>query len=198
MNRAVMRPIGALALLLLALAPGSQAWAQQRSVRVEAGAQLSWWRLETGGYDRVGPTATVGVLFPRGTPIGLRAALSYAPRGELSPGILAVGAQVAVPLVRAGPGASAVGLEGVVGFGGLRFDGTTGRELGGCGAPDCFEGAFFRSGWSQVLEIGLGLEVPFTRTWFVHPSAGVHIPLGDTSDGPGQGVLRVGVGIGRR
>jgi hypothetical protein len=194
-----MRPHGALSLLLLAFAPGSHAWAQQQSVRVEAGAQLSYWRLETGGYDRLGPTATVGVLLPRGTPIGLRAALSYAPRGERTPGILAVGAQVAVPLVRPRPGGPPVGLEGVVGFGGLRYDGTTGRELaGGCGAPDCLEGAFFRGGWSQVLEVGLGLEVPLTRAWFVHPSAGLHAPLGDTSDGPGQAVLRVGVGVGRR
>ena len=127
------------------------------------------------------------------------ASASYAPRGELTPGILAVGAQAVVPLVRPGPGGSPIGLEGVLGFGGLRYDGTTGRELAiECGAPDCFEGVFFRGGWSQVVELGLGLEVPLSRAWFARPSAGLHIPLGDTSDGPGHGVLRIGVGIGFR
>ena len=186
-------------LVLVAFAPGPNTWAQQQSVRVEVGAQLSYWRLEAGGYDRIGPTATVGVFLPRGTPIGLRVTSSYAPRGELTPGILAVGAQMAVPLVRPAPGGSPIGLEGVLGFGGLRYDGTTGRELGGgCGAPDCFEGVFFRGGWSQMLELGLGLEVPLNVAWFAHPSAGLYIPLGNTSDGPGHGVLRVGVGMGRR
>jgi hypothetical protein len=194
-----MRPHAALSLALVAFAAGSNALAQQQGVRLEVGAQLSYWWLETGGYDRVGPTATVGVLLPRGTPIGLRVAFSYAPRGEMTPGILAVGAQAAVPLVRPRPGGSPVGLEGVLGFGGLRYDGTTGRELvSACGVPECFEGVFFRGGWSKVLELGLGMEVPLTRTWFAHPSAGLHIPLGDTRDGPGHGVLRVGIGVRRR
>jgi hypothetical protein len=188
-----------LSLTLLALGPGPIGWAQQSGVQVEVGAQFSYWRLETGGYDRIGPTATVGVLLPRGTPIGLRVTSSYAPRGELSPGILAVGAQAVVPLLRPATGGSPIGLEGVLGFGGLRYDGTTGRELAiECGAPDCFEGVFFRGGWSQVVEVGLGLEVPLSRAWFVHPSADLHIPLGDTSDGPGQAVLRIGVGMGFR
>jgi hypothetical protein len=194
-----MRLSVALSLMLVALAPGPNGWAQQQSVQVEVGAQLSYWRLETGGYDRIGPTATVGVFLPRGTPIGFRLTSSYAPRGELTPGILAVGAQAVLPLVQPRPGGSPIGLEGVLGFGGLRYDGTTGRELAiECGAPDCFEGVFFRGGWSQVLELGLGLEVPLSRAWFAHPSAGLHIPLGDTADGPGHGVLRLGVGIGRR
>ena len=193
-----MRPSVALSLMLVALAPGPDGWAQQRSVQVEVGAQLSYWYVATGGYDRIGPTATVGILLPRGTPIGLRVTSSYAPRGEVTPGILAVGAQAVVPLVRPGPGGSPIGLEGVLGFGGLRYDGTTGRELAGCATPDCFEGVFFRGGWSQVVELGLGLEVPLSRAWFAHPSAGLLIPLGDTRDGPGQGVLRIGVGIGFR
>jgi hypothetical protein len=194
-----MRPNVALSLVLVAFAPGHRALAQQQSVRVEVGTQLSYWLLEAGGYDRIGPTATVGVLLPRGTPIALRVTSSYAPRGDLTPGLIAVGAQAAVPLLQPRPGGSPVGLEGVLGFGGLRYDGTTGRELaGGCGASDCFEGAFFRGGWSQMLELGLGLVVPLSRAWFAHPSAGVYIPLGDTSDGPPHGVLRVGVGVGRR
>jgi hypothetical protein len=193
-----MRLSVALSLMLVALAPAPTGWAQQRSVQVEVGAQLSYWYVATGGYDRIGPTATVGVLLPRGTPIGLRVTSSYAPRGEKTPGILAVGAQAVVPLVRPGPGGSPIGLEGVLGLGGLRYDGTTGRELAGCGAPECFEGMFFRGGWSKVLELGLGLEVPLSRAWFAHPSVGLLIPLGDTRDGPGQGVLRMGVGIGFR
>jgi hypothetical protein len=84
-----MRLSVVLSLMLVALAPGPNGWAQQQSVRVEVGAQLSYWRLETGGYDRIGPTATVGVFLPRGTPIGFRLTSSYAPRGELTPGILA-------------------------------------------------------------------------------------------------------------
>ena len=194
-----MRLDVALSLMLVALAPRSNGWAQQRSMQFEFGAQLSYWYLETGGHDRIGPTATVGVLLPHGTPIGFRVTASYAPRGELSPGILAVGAQAVVPLVRPGPGRSPIGLEALLGFGGLRYDGTTGRELDpGCGAFNCFEGAFFRGGWSRMLELGLGLEVPLSRAWFVHPSAGVHMPLGDTTDGPDHGVLRLGIGIGRR
>ena len=189
----------ALALLLSALAPRSNVAAQQPSVRAEFGAQLSYWRLETGGYNRIGPTATIGVFLPRGTPITLRLTTSYAPRGDRTPGILAFGAQAALPLVHAGPGKGPVGLGVVLGFGGLRYDGTTGRELvNACGAPNCFEGVFFRGGWSKMWELGFALEVPLSRAWFVHPSAGLQVPLGDTSDGPDQAVLRVGMGVGRR
>jgi hypothetical protein len=46
--------------------------AQTVSIRPELGAQLTYWRLEADGYNRVGPTVHLGVFLPRGTPIALR------------------------------------------------------------------------------------------------------------------------------
>lgn len=86
-----------------------------------------------------------------------------------------------------------------MGFGGFHFDGSTGVELASpCGPEDCIEGVFFRDGWAQVLDVGLGLEVPVGRKLFAHPAGGLLIPVGDSQRGPGHSMLRLGLGLGWR
>lgn len=143
----------------------------------------------------------MGVYLPRGTPVGLRVTGSYAPRGDLTPGILAIGGQIAVPLLPTRPGNSRkVGVQVVLGFGGLRYDGTTGVELEDpCGPAGCLEeGVCFRAGWAQVVELGLGLEIPLSPKLFAHPVGALLIPVEDNRRGPGHSVLRAGLGVGWR
>jgi hypothetical protein len=187
--------------LALAAASPGLAHAQERSVVPEAGLHLSYWDLDTGDFNRIGPTAYTGVYFPEGTPIALRVVGSYAPQGEETPGIFALGAQAAVLLWSSGPEDDRrVALEVLLGYGGLRYRGTTGVDLEDpCGPGGCIEeGVFFRGGWSQVLELGLGLAIPLSSKVFAQPSGALVIPVGDTRDGPDHGVVRVGFGIGWR
>jgi hypothetical protein len=187
-------------MLCLGIGTSSVVKAQAVSIRPELGAQLTYWQLEDG-YGRVGPTVHLGVFRPKGTPIALRLSGSYAPRGDLAPGILVFGGQAAIPLFGARPADSRrVGLELVMGFGGLHFDGSTGAELENpCGPDGCFEGGvFFHEGWAQVLEVGFGLEIPVGSKLFAYPGAALLIPVGDSQGGPGHRVLRAGLGLGWR
>jgi hypothetical protein len=173
---------------------------QQSTIALEAGLQLTYWHLDAGGFNRVGPTAHVGVFFPEGTPIALRVVTSYAPQGARTPGVFALGVQAGLQLLASkADGLRSLALEGLLGFGGLRYSGTTGIELENpCGPAACIEGVFFRGGWSKVAELGVGLTIPLDSRLVVQPSAALLIPLGDTRDGPGHSVLRAGVGIGWR
>jgi hypothetical protein len=189
------------ATLLLGLGTGQAALAMGQTIRgPELGLQLTYWHLEGGGYDRFGPTAHLGIYLPGGTPIALRVISSYAPRGDLTPGLFAIGGQAAVRLLPAQPDTSrGLGVDVVLGYGGLRYSGTTGVELENpCGPAACIEGVFFRAGWAQVLELGLGLEIPLTSKLLAHPIGALLIPVGDRRGGPGHSVLRAGLGVGWR
>ena len=189
------------AAVLLGLVAGTAPSVTGQAIVPELGVQLTYWRLEAGGYDRVGPTAHLGAFLPRGTPIALRLSASYAPRGDLTPGILAIGGQVALPLLGPRPADSRrAGVEVIMGFGGLRYDGSTGVELESpCGPEGCYEeGVLFRDGWARVLELGLGLDIPLGSKLFAHPAGSLLIPVGDTRRGPDHSVLRAGVGVGWR
>ncbi len=180
---------------------GQVALASGQTIRgPELGLQLTYWRLESGGYDRLGPTAHLGIYLPGGTPIALRVISSYAPRGDLTPGLFAIGGQAAVRLLPSQPDTSrGPAVDVLLGYGALRYSGTTGVELESpCGPVACLEGVFFSGGWARVLELGLGLEIPLTSKLLAHPTATLLIPVEGSGAGPGHSVLRAGLGVGWR
>ena len=189
------------ATILLALGSSQTALATGQTIQgPEFGLQLTYWHLEGAGYDRLGPTAHLGIYLPGGTPIALRVISSYAPRGDLTPGLFAMGGQAAVRLLPARSDTSrGPRVDVILGYGGLRYSGTTGVELDNpCGPAACLEGVFFRTGWARVLEFGLGLEIPLTSKLLAHPMAALLIPVGGRRGGPGHSVLRAGLGVAWR
>lgn len=189
-------------LLLLVLLPVPVA-GQGSASRLEIGTEWSYWRLDMGTASNAAttrPTATLRLGVPLTGRAGrvVQVGATYAPEGDVEPGLLHLEAEVAPRLI--GARSSAPDLFVSAGVGALRFAADRQQErIAECGrTPTCmFEGIPYRSGWRPTLSAGLGADLPLADAVLVQPALRVIRLVGGGEAGPDEApfFLRFGIGV---
>lgn len=175
-----MRRLIVLFVPLLCAALPDAARAQLPVPHFEVGGAISHWRLDHGtasvaATTRTGGSFSLGV-FPgaTGAQVGVHLLASYAPEGELEPGILSGLAELEMGF--GAPRSEGARLAVILGAGALRFaTERQDRAIEWC-RPELgcmYEGISYRGGWRTILSGGMKGDLPIGRSFAVQPQVRV-------------------------